>query len=320
MSRTRWKLMIGALGVGLGGLAAIADTPTKPGVSCAPPTTHTAMRIPAEPPLTLPPLPDAPVPSALPVVEPPALPTATKPLPMMPPAKDEAKLPALPPLAKDEPKPVPLPMPPSPERIPVPELSQPLKITFGKPSPPAEKPSSKMDNLLGVGVPAPPMPELPRKAEKLALPAAVVVVAEVPAMPPAPKPAMTEVKPVAVAVTPVAAEKKLTVVLHMGDQRPKFEVRDGEVVYLRVMSEKVDVKSPPDSVEANLSTMRATGKVRFVTPGGEGTCDELSVVPGTGQVTVTGHVAFTYSWGKVETTVTGDKMTFRLGDAPGQSR
>ena len=63
--------------------------------------------------------------------------------------------------------------------------------------------------------------------------------------------------------------------------------------------------------------MRATGKVGFVTPGGDGVCDELSVVPGTGQVVVTGKVQFKYNWGKVETTVSGDRLTFRLGSAPG---
>jgi hypothetical protein len=55
------------------------------------------------------------------------------------------------------------------------------------------------------------------------------------------------------------------------------------------------------------------GKVIFVTPGGEGNCDELSVVPGTGELVVSGNVKFRYHWGKVETEVVGERMTFRLG-------
>jgi hypothetical protein len=117
-------------------------------------------------------------------------------------------------------------------------------------------------------------------------------------------------------VAPAVVEKKLKVMLHMGDDRPRFEVRDGDEVYLKVVCDKVDVKSPSDRGET-MSTLRATGRVTFVTPGGEGTCEELTVIPGTGQVVVTGRVSFKYNWGKVETTVSGDKMTFRLGSTPG---
>ena len=118
--------------------------------------------------------------------------------------------------------------------------------------------------------------------------------------------------------TPPSTEKKLKVMLHLGDDRPRFEVRDGDEVYLKVVCDKVDVKSPSERGES-MSVMKAVGKVAFVTPGGEGECDELSVVPGTGQVIVTGKVAFKYHWGKVETTVSGDRMTFRLGSAPGMA-
>ena len=111
---------------------------------------------------------------------------------------------------------------------------------------------------------------------------------------------------------PKLAERKLKVILSMGDERPRFEVRDGDEIYLKVVCDRVEVKSPGEG-GASVSTMRASGKVTFVTPGGEGTCDELAVLPGTGQVIVTGKVSFTYNWGKVETTVTGEKMTFRLG-------
>jgi hypothetical protein len=108
------------------------------------------------------------------------------------------------------------------------------------------------------------------------------------------------------------AEKKLKVILYMSDERPRFEVRDGDEVYLKVVCNHVEVKSPGDK-GSNLSTMSARGNVRFITPGGEGTCSELTVLPGTGSVKVSGNVNFTHNWGKLETTVSGEQLTFRLG-------
>ena len=133
---------------------------------------------------------------------------------------------------------------------------------------------------------------------------------------PAPVLERTQLNPDPAPAQPPVAEKKLKVILHMGDERPRFEVRDGDEVYLKVVCDKVDVKSPSEKGES-MSVMRATGRVTFVTPGGDGVCEELSVAPGTGQVIVTGKVAFKYNWGRVETTVSGDRMNFRLGSAPG---
>ncbi len=335
--------MIGALGLGLGGLAAVADVPSKSGVSCTPSTPVTA-RAPAEvpalpkpdvvpagmsvPPLTLPMVPPPAVPPS-----PPKLPevAAAPALPLVPPPAPAVKLaaasaikePALPP-----PPPVPTAAPVvapagTPLYLPIPVPAdggagsfQRYEVTF-KPPMLEAKPT----------LPSPPAAAATRHVAPdgtrftteyrngpAAVPAAFT--------PEPPNPAFTEPplpKPIPAAPTPPAvpaAEKKLKVLLHMGDERPKFEIRDGDEVYLKVTSDKVDVKSPGDA-GANMSTMRATGKVTFVTPGGEGTCTELNVVPGTGQVVVTGQVNFTYNWGKVETTVSGEKMTFRLGSTPG---
>ena len=383
MNRTRWKLMIGALGLGLGGLAAVADVPPKGGVSCTPPPPKVARAAPEVPPV---PTPDV-VPAAA-TVPPLTLPPAPPPVAPSPPVKlpEMAAAPALPlippPAAVPTPgvppvvpvdgpgsglsgdsimlsgpqSPVPKPTP-VPEVVPLntptptlPELSKPWVGTVPPPPVPTAAPvlaPAGTPLRLSVPVPAdggagsfqryevtfkPPMleakptlPPAPAKAVEgadylirfsapIAPPPAVKLVEPVP-----PKPAFTEPpqpKPTTPAPTPAAAEKKLKVLLHMGDDRPKFEIRDGDEVYLKVASDKVDVKSPGDA-GANMSTMRATGKVTFVTPGGEGTCSELVVVPGTGQVVVTGQVNFTYNWGKVETTVSGEKMTFRLGATPG---
>ena len=124
-------------------------------------------------------------------------------------------------------------------------------------------------------------------------------------------------------VTPVVAtapsEKKLKVTLQMDENNPKFEVRDGEDVVLKVVSNKVDVASPTQKGE-RWSTLKASGQVRFMTPGGDGFCDELQVVPGTGEVIAVGHVKFTYNWGKVETSASAEKMNFRLGAQPAAAK
>ena len=101
----------------------------------------------------------------------------------------------------------------------------------------------------------------------------------------------------------------------MDENNPKFEVRDGEEVVLKVISDKVDVTSPKNKGE-RWSTLKAMGQVKFMTPGGDGFCDELQVVPGTGEVIAIGHVKFTYNWGKVETSASAEKMNFRLGTQP----
>lgn len=286
MRRTRWKLAAGVLGLSLGGLAAVADVPARTGMlSCAP-----VAQAPAPP--TLPQLPPAPlpVPAALPA---PAVVTP-------------ADLPAVP-------MPMPQPMPvitaSAVETAPLPRAAAQVFELAVPAAPAAAAP------VIPAAAPAPvlPTPTLNPAPQAPATPAAPVVDAT-PQFRPDPAPQASQPAPAELA--PQAAEKKLKVMLHMGDDRPRFEVRDGNEVYLKVVCDKVDVKSPSDRGE-NMSTMRAAGKVTFVTPGGEGTCDELSVVPGTGQVIVNGKVAFTYNWGKVETTVSGDRMTFRLGAAPG---
>lgn len=242
--------------------------------------------------------------------------------------------------------PVPPPPAPEPSAPVVPAVSTPAELPVPLPAAAAEKkakPEKKPEAKDGK------KPELTAKDEQtleLTLPAAAVEPAKpaaTPADPPKPQPLPVAPEPARPAAppppeppaaappahadpllsapqpaAPAVVEKKLKVMLHMGDDRPRFEVRDGDEVYLKVVCDKVDVKSPSDRGEA-MSVLKAAGRVAFVTPGGDGECEELSVMPGTGQVTVTGKVSFKYNWGKVETTVSGDRMTFRLGSAPGQA-
>lgn len=329
MNRTRWKMMIGALGLSLGGLAAVAGVPASQGmVSCAGTPTHTVARV-GDPPV--------PVPAPKVADLPPPVPTIPAPLSIPPISSEPAVIPAaaplppiiLTPVAPATPEPVKA-APATPPAVPhipslppatpiptptLPRLELPPAPAAPAPVPPASVPfevnvPGGTSGVLRLAPPAPDVPspkpvELPKPSAPEPRPAA----APVPTAPPAeerlaPTPvAPAEMKPV---------EKKLKVILSMGDERPRFEVRDGDEIYLKVVCDKVEVKSPGEG-GVSVSTMRATGKVTFVTPGGEGTCDELAVLPGTGQVVVTGKVSFTYNWGKVETTVTGEKMNFRLG-------
>lgn len=214
------------------------------------------------------------------------------PLPCLPPVPAPAVVtrvslespvaPVVPPAAKPEPAPIPTPVSPAPS---VPVLSLPAATPEPAPVPPvAAKPEP---------IP-PPAPFVPAAAPAPA----------VPTEKPAPA---AEKKPEPL---PATAEKRLKVILHMGDDRPRFEVRDGDEVYLKVVSDRVEVKSAAD--KGDQPTMKAGGKVAFVTPGGDGTCDELAILPGSGQVVAVGNVAFRHTWGRSETTVTAERMTFRL--------
>ena len=378
MNRTRWKLLIGTLGLSLGGLAAVADVPSQNGiVSCTPGKPHQVARVVyQEPPIPIPVPKVADVPMAgAPMIPAPAI---------IPVIGDIVP----PPVAVPTLSPAPVVFVPAPP-LPTITLSEPvipqsvgqafeLVIPSGVANRTVLQPSKPLDPLMKVKVagaptkledhitglppgtvslqpvrdlalpsvpepvavkptPAPPIIPAPIFIERIPTPPApvpvqaAVVAQEIPRIPATEPPLAKPIPPAprlswdprADAIPTEAPseparnlEKKLKVLLHMGDERPRFEVKDGDDIYLKVISDKVEVKSPSDS-GANMSTMRAGGKVTFITPGGEGTCDELSVIPGTGQVIVTGKVAFTYNWGKVETTVSGEKMTFRLGSTPG---
>jgi hypothetical protein len=89
----------------------------------------------------------------------------------------------------------------------------------------------------------------------------------------------------AAATTPAT---KFKIVLRVGEGEPLFEVRHGDDLVMKVLCEKVDIKSPEKG--QGLSAVTATGKVRFVGFGAEGTCESLSFLAGTGEVLMTGNV------------------------------
>lgn len=319
MTSTRWKLMAGVLGLSLSGLAVVAGVPSRNGsqrqcapetqVAATPATGSVAVAVartgPQQPPIELPP-----PPAQAPVVPGPAVGVPLElPKPADPPTPAKVttpgEFPVIPAAATEKTKEAPKPTPATwPEPSVAPPGATPPAPQATLPAPVEVKPV--VPQPAQATPPQPLIEPLPR-TELRPEPAPVQGQTTLPPTP--------QVRPEPLPVEPMAAEKKLKVILHMGDERPRFEVRDGDEVYLKVVCERVEVKSPSDRGET-MSTLRAAGRVSFVTPGGEGVCDELTVVPGTGQVLVTGKVSFKYNWGKVETTVSGDRMMFRLGTAP----
>jgi hypothetical protein len=351
MRLTRWKLMAGVLGLSMCGLAALAEPacrsvgltrradepkPEEKPVEAAKP-------LPLPLPVAPPPTTEVP-PAVIPVFEdkksdPLPKPVEVKAVPM--PEKNDPKLPPavdfklledvhktqsppipLPTINKDEPKkveamplpvptratfrePLPAPVPaalgtptPDPVKVDTQPIPVPAPTPIGIPQPvavPAQAPPPV--DLLPVKnekAATAPLPE-PKKADSLPPPSPIV-----PA-PDAPKPAGA------------VSNKKLKVTLHLSDEKPWFEVKDGDEVVLKVTADGVQLVAIAEKRSDKPSTLVAVGGVTFRTLGGYGTCDELQVVPGTGEVVVTGKVTVTSNWGKAETTATADKMTFRLG-------
>ena len=172
----------------------------------------------------------------------------------------------------------------------------------------------------------PPLP--PPSLEPIFTPPPILAVADTRPVPTKPLTAAIDPAPVAppqltprivseevTPLRPVSVEKKLRVQLNLGSGKPWLEIRDNEELVLKVVAEAVEVKAVGEGTEG-LNVLKATGGVSFRTLGGNGTCDELRVVPGTGEVQLSGKVVVTSNWGKAETTATAEKMTFRLGSEP----
>ncbi len=297
---TRWKIMAGMLAASLGGLAAVsAQTPKRADRMKAPEQPAVAF---CEPPLVIQasatvPVPAFPAPGSLPV---PTVAPATFTLPAAP-------------------VDVPAPTPPA---------AAPLALPMAELPKPAEAPKA-------VELPKPPEAINPGfNFHTAATPAAAVEVSK-PAAPPsaalappsAPALPVEDVKPnlPPVQAAPQAAAEfapskpaasKYKIMLRVGDGEPTVEVRSGDELVLKVLCDKVDVKAPTEKGQT-LSAVKAMGKVRFVGFGSEGTCDELSFLAGTGEVSLTGAVKVQVKdkLGRVETELSGEKMSYKLDAA-----
>lgn len=346
MRQSKLKWLVGGLMVSAGGVLAVAGLPGRHGLACDGPVPLPIPMLPAnvEPPISVPtPKPQdlpmstpmtSPAPLSIPVVEasqPEAI--TVQPVKIEPaksePAKVEAATPPLEiPGLPAAPTPAPAPNA-APKPLELPELQLPsrsvpvIPASNATPASPAVPTAAPAAPAIPAPAPAPAdnAPNIPG----LPTPSPNPTPTPLPAGPaPAPTPATVESKPVPVQATVVAdevaapsstVERKLKVIVHLSDDRPRFEVRDGDEIYLKVVCDRVDVKSPSDKGE-RMSVLTASGRVTFITPGGEGTCEDLSLTPGTGQLTVMNKVHFKYNWGKLETTVSGEKMNFRLASAP----
>ena len=111
--------------------------------------------------------------------------------------------------------------------------------------------------------------------------------------------------------TAAPAATKFRIVLRVGDGEPSFEVRHGDSLVMKVTCDKVDIKSPEKGQGSNVT---ATGKVKFVGFGAEGTCDSLSFLAGSGEVALSGNVNVKVrdKIGRVESELNADKMQYKL--------
>ena len=129
-------------------------------------------------------------------------------------------------------------------------------------------------------------------------------------------PPASTLKPTPAAIVPVSnvstSASKFRIVLRVGEGEPTFEVRSGDDLLLKVMCEKVDIKSPEKG--PGPSIVKATGKVRFTGFGAEGTCDELAFLAGTGEVDMTGSVRIHVKdrLGRVESELSTETMKYKI--------
>ena len=331
MLLSRWKLMAGVLGVSLGGLAAVAgqcpknDTKTSTRRQAEPPEAEVPLlpSVPSggTPTAKAPELPPAPaLPPAPGGVELPA-PPATSELPALPPAPSAPAVPAKEPMKAPELPPAPAasmpPAPPAPSTEPALPPAPPVVPASGTETKPASskpEPASKPEPVpVTKPAPAGTAPDFPvttfvTPATKAVPPAADPVIEPKPE----PKP---EVKPVAAATASApaaAAASKYRILLRVGEGEPTFEVKCGDDLVLKVVCEKIDIKSPEKG--SGPSAVKASGKVRFVGFGAEGTCEELAFLAGTGEVTLAGAVKIQVKdkLGRIESELSTETMKYRI--------
>jgi hypothetical protein len=319
--------MAGILGITIGGLAAIAgqcqSPDTKPVASDEAPVAAEAPKPKAKPTPAPADLPALPEPVKVPA---PAIPSAQPLLPTpVPVAKTSSEsLPALPAPPMTIEKNVDL-----PQVLPAAAAAPPMV-----PPAPTEPSPKQTDPLVGAPMAVPPTPVArptsPMPSSEFATPSSVPVFStdlDVPAR------SSRKPDPTSVPVTPsptvpanalhtsatvaptaaVAVPTKFRIILRVGEGEPMFEVRHGDDLVMKVLCEKIDIKSP-DKGQQGLSEVTATGKVRFVGFGAEGTCDTFSFLAGTGEVAMSGHVKVQVKdkIGRVESELIADQMRYKL--------
>ena len=301
---SRWKVMTGVIGISVGGLAALASQNPKPDVVVSAPMIPAAK--PTSAPVELPPpalpvdlLPALPVvpPTVptMPAIELPALPETSNFEKMLPTKPQEVKLPPTKPFVSD-----------LPSRGEIPGLT-----TAGVFTPDLDVPVRAAPYTPPAAIPQPSMPPVIYASPLLVKPTTPAPASpSIPFTPPSvPPTVLTLTEP---SVPAVAIPSKFRIVLRVGEGEPTFEVRHNDDLVMKVACEKVDIKSPEKGTGP--SNVIATGKVRFVGFGAEGTCDSLSFLSGTGEVSLAGNVNVKVrdKIGRVESELNADKMQYKL--------
>ncbi len=320
---TRWKLMAGVLGLSIVGVVAVANPQcpnTKKDVAreTAPPSRV----VPANAVEIVPSLPDvtrtAPaIPTLVPLAD---LLPATPKLDAEPPLafKVDLALPAVNTPTPTQPKiELPTPTPDLPKLDRVVELPLPGVVAVKPVAPVPALP--ELQTLKPEFVPALPAAPTPRLAIPPEPSLNRLVLDERPATIASPLPT----PPKTVEATPVKRSNTtevaaVRVMIHLGTGQPKFDVLAGDDVLLKAVCDNVDIRSPAEK-GAGVTPLKAGGKVRFSAPGCEGTCDNLVVLPSSGEVELTGNVKVHCRMGKGETEINAATMKFKLGSAPAYS-
>ncbi len=304
MTLTRWKLLAGVLGISIAGVVASADPhcsgnnplqsrrPAPPPVQSAnyaptvsivplivPATANPPFQVAVAPPITL----------TLPKID--ALPTPS--------------IVAVPMLSLEPPQ-LPMPEAPIPKLVVVqPLVMIPEAVKAPTLSPPTYAPVA--DKVIDLPLPMTAVKPIPPTQFPATPTLDVPVIREVPAV-------VASRKPLAKPEEAPTEVSSVRVVVRLGMAQPKFEVLSGEDVLLKAACEKIDVRSIEKG--DGVTPLKATGGVRFSAPGCEGTCDQLTVLPGTGEVELAGNVKVRCKRGKGETEIVATTMKFKLGSAP----
>jgi hypothetical protein len=343
----RWKLMAGLLGLCVVGLAACAESPNdKLHRPAATPDTTQPQPTDAAPGIKAPPAPSAP--DTVAQAQPPApefpLPSLDPPKPAESPSLPAREIPfeiALPPGPVPElPNPTSVIVPDGgtvqigglkvlsePERLPMPRMMEDNPMTVPAQAAPgangfAEHPSTPRPVSLSTSpLPAdssaqPPAPD--DGSPPLVPPPTLPPLGGTPALPmPATLPVSPSVYPaVARSNQPASNPEKLRMVMRLDSSTPRFEVRNvsGDDLLLKVSCEKIEMKGTAEQArDSHLAGVTAVGTVKFTGPGVQGTCDQLAILSGTGEVLLQGNVKLKTKRGKTWSELIADKMIYQLG-------
>lgn len=347
MSISRWKMMACTLGLTVGGLVFMAgqsnnklnaqweikDAKSRPqATSQAPVLPVTNKPVPAPTALETPPLIVVPVPQDFVIPTPIVVPTIrtasaielelipdapmTGPESLPMPREAKAVAPAIdlfeqfnapPPVTRVPPPPV----EPAPVDIALPPAVAPRAPEVIAPNPPTIAVPMTPPQAAPIAPPVFVQPVPPPVAQFVPPPAPPM--APPPSKPLPPEPQVYQQVPVAQQAVPAS---KLKMLLRLGDGKPRFEIRtnDSTDLLFKVYGEKVEMQAAPDGVRNSpIAGVTATGKVRFVGAGIEGTCDSLSILSGTGEVLLKGNVHMKTKRGKAWSEMTAEKLIYQIG-------